>query len=100
MPTFSIISKSQLDKPLKRVNKFLKLNSDEFLEKNCTYMFDISEPRLFFSSIVAPSDWTVEWYLYFNSSFENYDFLLNWQFVENVLSKTNITNKYKKEYKY
>lgn len=61
----------------------MKVDQDEF-KKNCSYLFDISEPTNdVFSE--RQDKWEISWYLKFESSFQLYDFELNWRFIKNSL---------------
>lgn len=63
--------------------KRIDLQVDEF-KKNCSYSIDLSEPivnRDVFNP--ARSAWNLSWYLKFDSSFDTYDFELNWEYVRN-----------------
>lgn len=63
-----------------RVSKVLTLNKEEVISNNCTFLFDISEPET-----LTKSDWYVDWFLKFNSSFHPYDFELSWKFIKNQM---------------
>lgn len=80
MPTYSVLSKQSFDKLFNRVNKVLLLNSVQFNTHNCSYSFDISEPQ-----VVNRVDWTIEWFLRFDSSFSVYDFEITWEFIRNQI---------------
>ncbi len=80
MPSYTVLSKHSVDRLFKRVNKVLTLNSIQFIEANCTYSFDISEPKL-----VDKLDWHAEWFLQINSPLDTYDFEITWRLVKNQI---------------
>jgi hypothetical protein len=80
MPTYTVLSKRSVDRLFNRVNKILTLNRTQFIENDCTYSFDISEPQ-----VVEKSTWYVDWFLKFNTAFDAYDFELTWTFIRNQL---------------
>lgn len=79
MPTYTVLKKTHEN--IKKITT-LKLKSDEFKSNNCTYLFDLSEPKS-----ENQSYWHIEWYLKFNSPFEKQDFEVNWIFVKNLISE-------------
>lgn len=80
MPTYTVISKNSTSNLYKGISKVLELDSAQFNFYNCSYMFDISEPE-----VLTKSDWFAEWYLKFESPFDQYDFELNWKFIANQI---------------
>ncbi len=80
MPEYTVLSKHSVDRLFTRINKVLTLSPRQFIEANCTYLFDISEPKL-----VDKLDWHAEWFLQINSPADLYDFEITWRFVKNQL---------------
>ena len=81
MPVYTVISKNSTNPLFNRVNKVLSLNKEEFKSRKCSFLFDISEPET-----LTKSDWYVDWFFQFNSSFALYDFELSWEFIKNQMT--------------
>lgn len=72
---------------IKIATRKLTLNQDAF-KKNCTYLFDVSEPLVASGDLFADKStdsWEASWFLKFDSPFDLYDFELNWKFVKNMI---------------
>lgn len=81
IPQYTVLSKNSTNPLFNRFSKVLTLNKKEFISNKCTFLFDISEPET-----LTKSDWYVEWFLKFNSSFAPYDFELSWEFIKNQMT--------------
>lgn len=64
--------------------RHLELDQDAF-RKECSYLFDVSEPMSSDVFVEREDEWLVSWFFNFDSPTDSYDFEIKWKFIKNVL---------------
>jgi hypothetical protein len=78
-PKYSLIEKAKMNE--KRLQP-ITVNDEEF-KKDCSYLFDLSEPVILQANSSSNSDWKAIWFIKFDNSSSIQDFEINWKFLKN-----------------